>query len=118
MPAGLFKGQQAQDVAAYVGEVAGRPGVDTGALASAGGVTGTTPADGKAVFTGVGGCGSCHTLAAAGTTGVEGRISMSGCARTARCRHRRRFVARRFRMCIHKRSPIRMPTSRPGTTRV
>jgi mono/diheme cytochrome c family protein len=72
MPAGIYKGQQAQDVAAYVGEVAGRPGVDTGALASAGGVAGTTAADGKAVFTGVGGCGSCHTLAAAGTTGIAG----------------------------------------------
>jgi mono/diheme cytochrome c family protein len=72
MPAMLFKGQDAQDVAAYVGHVAARPGVDTGQLASAGGVTGTTPAAGKAVFTGVGGCGSCHTLAAAGTTGTVG----------------------------------------------
>ena len=72
MPAMLFKGQDAQDVAAYVGQVAGRPGVDTGALASAGAVTGTTPAAGKAVFTGVGGCGSCHTLGAAGTTGIVG----------------------------------------------
>ena len=72
MPPMLYKGQEAQDVAAYVGEVAGRPGVDTGALASAGGVTGTTAAAGKAVFTGVGGCGSCHTLAAAGTTGIVG----------------------------------------------
>jgi mono/diheme cytochrome c family protein len=72
MPGGLYKGQQAQDVAAYVGEVAGRPGVDTGALASAGGVTGTNAAAGKAVFTGVGGCGSCHTLAAAATTGIVG----------------------------------------------
>jgi plastocyanin len=35
MPAGLFKGQQAQNVAAYVGLVAGRPGVDSGALATA-----------------------------------------------------------------------------------
>jgi plastocyanin len=35
MPAMLFKGQKAQDVAAYVGLVAGRPGQDTGALASA-----------------------------------------------------------------------------------
>ena len=69
MPAMLFKGQDAQDVAAYVGLVAGRGGMDTGALATAGGVTGTTPAAGKAVFTGVGGCGSCHTLAAAGTHG-------------------------------------------------
>ena len=72
MPGGLYKGQKAQDVAAYVGTVAGRAGVDTGALASAGGVTGTTPAAGKQVFTGVGGCGSCHTLSAAATTGVQG----------------------------------------------
>src|ERR1700727_1490253 len=35
MPAMLFKGQDAQDVAAYVGHVAARPGVDTGQLASA-----------------------------------------------------------------------------------
>jgi mono/diheme cytochrome c family protein len=72
MPAMLYKGQEAQDVAAYVGLVAARPGIDTGALASAGGVTGTTPAAGKAVFTGIGGCGSCHTLAAAGTHGIVG----------------------------------------------
>ncbi len=72
MPAGLYNGQDAQDVAAYVGLVAAQPGQDTGALANAGGVTGTTPADGKTVFTGTGGCGSCHTLAAAGTTGTIG----------------------------------------------
>jgi len=72
MPALLYKGQQAQDVAAYIGLVAARSGQDTGALASAGGVTGTTPAAGKTVFTGIGGCGSCHTLAAAGTTGNVG----------------------------------------------
>jgi mono/diheme cytochrome c family protein len=72
MPAGLFKGQQAQDVAAYVAAVASKPGQDTGALAAAGGVTGTSPAAGKQVFTGVGGCGSCHTLADAGTHGVTG----------------------------------------------
>ncbi len=35
MPAGLLGGQAAQDVAAYVGAVAARPGQDTGALASA-----------------------------------------------------------------------------------
>jgi uncharacterized cupredoxin-like copper-binding protein len=35
MPAMLYKGQQAQDVAAYVGLVAGRPGQDSGALAGA-----------------------------------------------------------------------------------
>jgi mono/diheme cytochrome c family protein len=72
MRAMLLKGQQAQDVAAYVGAVAALPGKDTGALASAGGVTGTTAAAGKQVFTGIGGCGSCHTMAAAGSTGVTG----------------------------------------------
>jgi mono/diheme cytochrome c family protein len=72
MPPMLVKGQDAQDVAAYVGAVAAVPGQDTGALANAGGVTGTTPADGKKVFTGIGGCGSCHTMAAAGTTGTVG----------------------------------------------
>lgn len=35
MPAFLLKGQRAQDVAAYVGQVAAVPGQDTGALASA-----------------------------------------------------------------------------------
>ena len=73
MPAMLFKGQAAQDVAAYVGAVAARPGQDSGALATA--VQATVPvtaASGKAVFTGVGGCGACHTLAAAGTSGTVG----------------------------------------------
>jgi uncharacterized cupredoxin-like copper-binding protein len=36
MPAGIVKGQAAQDVAAYVGHAAGVPGKDTGALASIG----------------------------------------------------------------------------------
>jgi mono/diheme cytochrome c family protein len=72
MPAKLYEGQKAQDVAAYVAAVAALPGQDTGALALAGGVTGSTPADGKKVFTGIGGCGSCHVLAAAGSTGTVG----------------------------------------------
>lgn len=72
MPASLVKGQDVQDVAAYVAAVAAKPGQDTGALASAGGVSGTSAAAGKKVFTGVGGCGSCHTLADAGTTGTAG----------------------------------------------
>lgn len=72
MPPMLYSGQKAQNVAAYVAGVAAIPGQDTGELALAGGVTGTTPADGKKVFTGIGGCGSCHTLAAAGTTGTVG----------------------------------------------
>jgi plastocyanin len=37
MPAGLVKGDDARDVAAYVGSVAGRPGQDAGLLASVGG---------------------------------------------------------------------------------
>jgi plastocyanin len=36
MPAGLVKGEDAKDVAAYVGYAAGIPGKDTGALAEAG----------------------------------------------------------------------------------
>jgi mono/diheme cytochrome c family protein len=72
MPARLLTGQDAQDVAAYVGLVAGVPGKDSGELASAGGVTGTSAAAGKEVFNGVGGCASCHTLAAAGSKGTAG----------------------------------------------
>ena len=73
MPAGIFRGQRAQDVAAYVAYVAAQPGQDTGALAAA--VKATVPvtvASGKTVFTGPGGCGSCHTLGAAGTNGTVG----------------------------------------------
>ncbi len=72
MPGMLVKGQDAQDVAAYVAAVAGVPGQDTGQLAQVGAVTGTTAADGKQIFTGVGGCSGCHTLAAAGATGTVG----------------------------------------------
>jgi mono/diheme cytochrome c family protein len=72
MPANLYTGQKAQNVASYVAAVAAIPGQDTGALAEAGTVSGTSPAAGKSVFTGIGGCGSCHTLAAAGATGTVG----------------------------------------------
>jgi mono/diheme cytochrome c family protein len=73
MPAGLFKGQNAEDVAAYVAAVASQSGQDTGALATA--VQAKVPvtaAEGKTIFTGVGGCGACHTLADAGTNGTAG----------------------------------------------
>ena len=43
MPPGLFRGQQAADVAGYVAQVASRPGQDTGALASAVPVTNQKP---------------------------------------------------------------------------
>jgi mono/diheme cytochrome c family protein len=72
MPAKLYRGQDAQDVAAYVALVAAIPGQDSGLLAQAGAVSGTSPAAGKAVFTGIGGCGGCHTMAAAGSTGTVG----------------------------------------------
>ncbi|MFL5824634.1 MAG: c-type cytochrome [Solirubrobacteraceae bacterium] len=73
MPAMIFKGQDAQDVASYVAYVAAQPGQDTGALAAAvKQKVPVTPAAGKMVFTGPGGCGSCHVLAAAGTNGTVG----------------------------------------------
>jgi mono/diheme cytochrome c family protein len=73
MPPMLVKGQDAQDVAAYVAHVAAVPGQDTGALAAAvAQKVNPTPAVGKTIFTGVGSCGSCHTLSAAGTTGTVG----------------------------------------------
>lgn len=73
MPARLYTGQQAQDVAGYVANVAAIPGQDTGALAQAiKQNVSPTPAVGKMIFTGPGGCGSCHTLAAAGTSGTTG----------------------------------------------
>ena len=73
MPSMLVKGQDAQDIAAYVAAVAAEPGQDTGALAAAvAAKVAPTAANGKTIFTGVGGCGSCHTLAAAGTTGTVG----------------------------------------------
>jgi cbb3-type cytochrome c oxidase subunit III len=59
MPPNLVKGQDALDVAAYVASVAGVPGKGSGPLTS-----------GKDIF--VANCGSCHTLAAAGTTGTVG----------------------------------------------
>jgi cbb3-type cytochrome c oxidase subunit III len=64
MPRNLVKGQDAQDVAAYVASVAG-----TGASSSK-----KPPSqlgnDGKTIFQSE--CSSCHTLAAAGTHGTIG----------------------------------------------
>ena len=62
MPANLFKGQDAIDVAAYVASVAG-----VGGFAAAPGNVGT---NGAAIFKA--NCSSCHTLAAAGATGTVG----------------------------------------------
>jgi cbb3-type cytochrome c oxidase subunit III len=63
MPANLVRGQEAEDVAAYVASVAGT-----------GSATTTPPSQlgtgGKSIFKAE--CGSCHTLQAAGTTGTVG----------------------------------------------
>ena len=64
MPANLVKGDDAQDVAAYVAAVAG-----TG-KENAGGGTKDLGTDGKKIFSAE--CASCHTLKAAGATGTVG----------------------------------------------
>lgn len=55
--------------AAYRSWLAGR---GTNSTAPAGASDGQLTAMGRSVFTGSGGCGACHTLAAAGTTGQVG----------------------------------------------
>ena len=62
MPKNLVKGQDAQDVAAYVAAVAGQGG-ESKPPSQLGN-------DGKTIFTAE--CASCHTLKAAGTTGTIG----------------------------------------------
>ena len=68
MPAGLVKGDDAEDVAAYVAYAASRSGEDQGALAQAGLAGATT---GEQIFTAAG-CGACHTFGKAGTNGNIG----------------------------------------------
>jgi mono/diheme cytochrome c family protein len=68
MPAGLVEGDDARDVAAYVGYAANRSGKDQGALASAGLAQAKT---GEQIFTAAG-CGGCHTFAPAGSNGTIG----------------------------------------------
>jgi mono/diheme cytochrome c family protein len=68
MPAGLVKGEDANDVAAYVGYATGRKGQDSGALASAGLAQAKT---GEQIFTAAG-CAGCHTFAPAGSNGTIG----------------------------------------------
>jgi mono/diheme cytochrome c family protein len=68
MPANLVTGEDADAVAAFVAAVAGNPE----AIAQAGGEDALKSAtDGKSIFTAAG-CGSCHTFAAAGTSGTIG----------------------------------------------
>ena len=68
MPAGLVKGEDAEDVAAYVAYAASRQGEDEGALAQAGLAGATT---GEQIYTAAG-CGACHTFGKAGTNGNIG----------------------------------------------
>jgi mono/diheme cytochrome c family protein len=68
MPADIVEGEDARDVAAYVGFAAARSGQDEGALAAAG-LSGATT--GEQIFT-AGGCAGCHTLAKANATGTIG----------------------------------------------
>jgi mono/diheme cytochrome c family protein len=68
MPAGLVKGEDASDVAAYVGYAAAKTGDDEGALASAGLAQAKT---GTQIFTAAG-CAGCHTFGPAKSTGTIG----------------------------------------------
>jgi mono/diheme cytochrome c family protein len=68
MPAGIFEGQDADDVAAYVAFAAHKSGEDGGALAQAGLAGATT---GEQIFTAAG-CAGCHKLTKAGANGTIG----------------------------------------------
>ncbi len=80
MPANLYTGQNAADIALYIAKCSGNANcgvtAETAAPASGGGSTTTTTAssgapDGKQVFASAG-CGGCHTLKAAGSSGNVG----------------------------------------------
>src|SRR5215217_367904 len=68
MPAGLVKGDDASDVAAYVGYAAAKSGDDEGALATAGLAQAKT---GDQIFTAAG-CAGCHTFGPANSNGTIG----------------------------------------------
>jgi mono/diheme cytochrome c family protein len=74
MPANLVEGEDADAVAAYVASVAGTGAEPTGGTAASGGGgggDGGAATDGKSIFA-ENGCGSCHTLADAGSSGTIG----------------------------------------------
>ncbi len=81
MPANLYSGQDASDIATYVAKCAGNPscGVTAAKPAAAAptttsGATTTTATaapNGKQIFLSAG-CSSCHTLKAAGASGTVG----------------------------------------------
>ena len=72
----IVTGEDADSVALYVSSVAGlpvrpQPGAEAGGGEGEGGSGGGEAPDGKAIFAEAG-CGGCHTLKAAGTTGTVG----------------------------------------------
>jgi mono/diheme cytochrome c family protein len=73
MPRDIYKGSDANDVAAYVAGVAGLDEDEDGKPDEGSGGGGVPPdaKDGKAIFASAG-CGSCHTLADAGSKGAVG----------------------------------------------
>lgn len=66
MPSNIYEGDQAEAVASYVAAVAGNPDAGGG-----GGEPITDATDGETIFLQAG-CGNCHTLGAAGSTGNIG----------------------------------------------
>lgn len=76
MPADIYTGEDADDVTDYVASVAGMPNGGGTAAPPGGGEedddgAGGEAADGEAIFAEAG-CGGCHTLEAAGTSGTVG----------------------------------------------
>jgi mono/diheme cytochrome c family protein len=80
MPANLYRGQDARDIALYIAKCAGnascgvtaeKPPATTTAPTTTGQTTTPAAPSGKQVFLSAG-CGSCHTLKDAGTTGKVG----------------------------------------------
>jgi cytochrome c6 len=79
MPANLFRGQDAKDVATYVAKCAGNRNCGVTATKPAPATTTTTSAtgggtatpNGKQIFASAG-CGGCHTLKDAGSSGNVG----------------------------------------------
>ena len=77
MPANLFRGQDAKDVATYIAKCAGNPNCGVTATKPAPTTSTTTTAgataapNGKQVFA-TAGCGGCHTLKDAGASGNVG----------------------------------------------
>jgi mono/diheme cytochrome c family protein len=78
MPANLYRGQDARDVATYIAQCAGNPTCGVTAAKAApptttttGGGGGGAAPNGKKVFADAG-CGGCHTLKDAGSSGNVG----------------------------------------------